>query len=203
MKIILFGGTFDPPHIGHVNILANFVFTINPDLVVIMPTGTPPHKQASTTPTNLRVEMCQCFLPLFENTQISNYEIAREGKSFTYDSVMHVKSQYPGAEVYLIIGSDMFLSLGTWHRVEDLIQEVVLMVQPRREDDELPVRWAIKDWEQKGARIMFSGIKEPISSGLIRAGIAAGQDLYAMIPPPADEIVRWNRLYQNAARHQT
>ena len=82
MKLLLFGGTFDPPHNGHVHLLQNAIAAVRPDRVVVMPAGTPPHKAASATPARWRLEMCRCFLPLHENLVVSDWEIKRAGKSY-------------------------------------------------------------------------------------------------------------------------
>ena len=64
MKIMLYGGTFDPPHNGHINNLRAALALVRPDRAIVMPAGTPPHKQASTTPAALRLQMCACFTAL-------------------------------------------------------------------------------------------------------------------------------------------
>ena len=64
MKLLLFGGTFDPPHIGHMNLLRGAMQAVQPDLTIVMPAGVPPHKAASMTPGMWRYEMCACFLAL-------------------------------------------------------------------------------------------------------------------------------------------
>ena len=65
MKIMLYGGTFDPPHNGHINNLRAALALVRPDRAIVMPAGTPPHKQASTTPAALRLQMCACFYGAF------------------------------------------------------------------------------------------------------------------------------------------
>lgn len=197
MKLLLFGGAFDPPHIGHMSLLDNAIFVVKPDKVVVMPSGTPPHRGASPTPPQLRLEMCECFRPLFPNLVVSGMEMSRAGKSYTYDTVMELKKQNPGAGITVAIGSDMLLSFTTWHRYEELLKEAALLVQIRSDADLEPSRHAAEKIEKLGAVINISNVPEPISSTLIRAGIRAGQDVYDMIPPPADRIVRQNRLYRD------
>ena len=86
-KIILFGGTFDPPHNGHMTLLAGAIEAVRPDLVLVEPAGTPPHKRAGGTSAAHRLAMCECFRPLFPELVLDTTEIARGGKSYTIDTV--------------------------------------------------------------------------------------------------------------------
>ena len=72
MKLLLFGGTFDPPHKGHIRLLQSAIDAVQPDKVVVMPAGIPPHKAASATPASLRLTMCQCFVPLHPDLTVSD-----------------------------------------------------------------------------------------------------------------------------------
>ena len=103
MKLLLFGGTFDPPHIGHMNLLRGAMQAVQPDLTIVMPAGVPPHKAASMTPGMWRYEMCACFLALEKECggriEISDWEIHRQGRNYTIDTVTMLEQKYPGAEL--------------------------------------------------------------------------------------------------------
>ena len=77
MKALLFGGTFDPPHAGHMNNLRAAMQAVQPDVVLVMPAGIPPHKHASATPGELRLAMCECFKALGPQVQVSQWEVDR------------------------------------------------------------------------------------------------------------------------------
>lgn len=94
-KIILFGGTFDPPHNGHMTLLAGAIEAVRPDLVLVEPAGTPPHKRAGGTSAAHRLAMCECFRPLFPELMLDTTEIARGGKSYTIDTVRQMNARYP------------------------------------------------------------------------------------------------------------
>ena len=83
MKTLLYGGTFDPPHNGHMNNLRAALALVQPDCALVMPAGTPPHKHASATPAELRLQMCACFAALSPAVQVSDWEIRRGGRSYT------------------------------------------------------------------------------------------------------------------------
>ena len=76
-KVLLYGGTFDPPHNGHMNNLRAALELVRPDKAIVMPAGIPPHKKASTTPGKVRLAMCQCFTALSPAVEVSDWEIAR------------------------------------------------------------------------------------------------------------------------------
>lgn len=197
MRLLLFGGTFDPPHIGHMALLAGAIATVSPDLVVVMPAGLPPHKQASATPPVLRLAMCACFKTLFANLEVSELEIRAGGKSYTYDTVLQLEESHPGAEIYLSVGGDMLLSFEKWHRYEELLARVTLVVQDRGEA-RTGLEAAAGALRAKGGRVIFATGETPlVSSTEIRQGIAAGRDVWALMPPEAREVVRSNRLYLN------
>lgn len=197
MKLLVFGGTFDPPHMGHVSILQNAIKASNPDKVIVVPAGVPPHKKASATPAKIRLAMCECFRPLFANIEISEMEIHRDGKSYTWDTVQLLQKQYPEAKIYLCIGSDMLLSFTEWHCWRELLQAVVLVVQNRRRQDAKAALLAAKILGEQGGRILFADWQvEEVSSTQVRCAIAAGQPVKGLIPPPADAIVEKYGLYR-------
>lgn len=198
MKLLMFGGTFDPPHIGHISILQNAIQVVKPDEVWVMPAGIPPHKQASTTPALLRLEMCECFRPLFATMQISDWEIQNAGKSYTLKTLQWLKAQQPNAELYLCIGSDMLLSFTTWHLWQDVLQMAALVVQSRAEDDTAKLKEAKTFLEEKGGQIILvdAPIKE-ISSSELRATIKQGKAVFDYIPPMVMQIIEDNGLYSS------
>ena len=99
-KLLIYGGTFDPPHIGHLNNLRAAMQAVRPDRVLVMPAGTPPHKLASETPAEWRYEMCGCFRQLGPQVAISRWEIDHEGPSYTVNTLEALHEEYPAAALY-------------------------------------------------------------------------------------------------------
>ena len=95
MRVGIFGGTFNPPHMGHVNMCRLFLKEIMLDRIFVIPTNVPPHKQIETkTTTNQRIEMAKlAFLSISDNIIVSDIEVKREGKSYTADTIKELKSQ--------------------------------------------------------------------------------------------------------------
>ncbi len=196
MKLLLFGGTFDPPHIGHMNLLRGAMQAVQPDLTIVMPAGVPPHKAASMTPGMWRYEMCACFLALEKECggriEISDWEIHRQGRNYTIDTVTMLEQKYPGAELYLSVGSDMLLTFTEWRRWPELLQKATLVVESRCEGDMGALHRAARALSAEGGRIVFSQAKAlPMASSDIRAGKAPA----GALPPETERIAGKYHLY--------
>lgn len=196
MKLLLFGGTFDPPHLGHMNLLRGAMQAVQPDLTIVMPAGVPPHKAASMTPGMWRYEMCACFLALEKECggriEISDWEIHRQGRNYTIDTVTMLEQKYPGAELYLSVGSDMLLTFTEWRRWPELLQKATLVVESRCEGDMGALHRAARALSVEGGRIVFSQAKAlPMASSDIRAGKAPA----GALPPETERIAGKYHLY--------
>lgn len=205
-KLLLLGGTFDPPHNGHMSLLQAAVQAVRPDSVVVMPTGIPPHKEAGHTAAALRLQMCECFRPLFPALTVSDLEIKRAGKSFTVDTVRALYAQKRGADlrIYLPMGSDMLLYFSHWRDYETLLQSVTLVAHCRDKDDITPVEECAAALRARGGEVLLvRGQIVEVSSTEIRARAAAGQDISQLVPPPVAQLVHTHHLYENEASEAT
>ena len=193
MKILLYGGTFDPPHWGHINNLRAAMQAVQPDKVIVMPAGIPPHKAASATPGSLRLQMCRCFLQLGEQVEISDWEILHEGKSYTVNTLRMLHSTYPDAQLYLTVGSDMLTSFRTWREWQSILQLATLVVESREADDAAMLAEFADSLCGDGAQILFARAKPvPMSSSEIRQGSAGAE----AVPPEVWQIISSRGLYQ-------
>lgn len=121
MKVGLLGGTFDPPHLGHLALAQGVLETCELDEVWFMPSHRPPHKNGSDiTENHHRVEMVQRAIEGNPNFKISLIEFERNGRSFTIDTIEILKANYPNIDFYFIIGGDMIEDLPNWHRIDEL-----------------------------------------------------------------------------------
>ena len=126
-RVAVFGGTFDPIHEGHVQLALQFARRLKLDEVLLVPTFVPPHKlKADMAAAEDRLAMCRLVAAAHPKLKVSDMEITRGGASFTVDTLETLEGQYPGTEWYLITGADMFLTLGTWWRFEDIAELAVL-----------------------------------------------------------------------------
>lgn len=196
MKILLFGGTFDPPHNGHMNNLRAALELVQPDKAIVMPAGIPPHKHASATPAELRLQMCACFTELSPVVEVSRWEIDRQGSSYTIHTLEMLHEAFPDAELYLSIGSDMLCSFTKWYRWQDILALAVLVVQSRQKDDEAVLHKCAAALEYCHGRVLFAHAEAlPIASSEIRAGRVPRSRLADAVPPAVLEVIRAHGLY--------
>ncbi len=135
-KILIFGGTFDPPHRGHRHLLEEAMKQEQFDRVLLIPAFVPPHKDHRPTLSfEKRAGVLMDWFGDLPGLEILDIEQKRGGKSFTVDTVAEIGRSYPEDTIYLLIGTDMFLSFETWCRFEELLQTVVLMVGSREMGD--------------------------------------------------------------------
>lgn len=196
MKILLYGGTFDPPHIGHLNNLRASLAAVRPDRAIVMPAGTPPHKAASATPAALRLAMCRCFAAVDPRVEISDWEIRAGGRSYTVNTLEMLREQNPGAALYLCVGSDMLNTFTEWNRWQDILRLAALVVQSRAPGDGSALQAAAQALRAQGGAILFAAAPAvPCASSAIRAGQYTPAQLGALLPECVRAIIRQNNLY--------
>ena len=135
MKIGIYGGTFNPVHTGHIHAAKQAVEILGLTKLLMIPDRIAPHKEipaGSPTPEQ-RLEMLELAVAGEEKIRVSDIELKREGKSFTYLTVEALAELYPGAELYLLMGTDMFLSFHTWRNPERITAKAALAVMYRGE----------------------------------------------------------------------
>ena len=205
MKILLYGGTFDPPHNGHLNNLRAAAARVRPDRVVVMPAGLSPFKQRTSAPGALRLEMCGCFRALADSPdipqlEVSGWEIAQAeaGKrNYTVLTVEKLAQENPGAQLYLAVGSDMLLSFDGWFRWQDILRLVHLVVTSRNVGDDPELHAMARQLDPTGARILFAPVQAlPMASSALRARLADGEACEAELPETVRMVIRREKLYQ-------
>ncbi|WP_377888409.1 nicotinate-nucleotide adenylyltransferase [Alkalihalobacillus sp. R86527] len=120
MRVGLLGGTFDPPHIGHLTLAQGVLEECQLDEVWFMPTHLPPHKNGKVSDNHHRAEMVQRAIEGNPSFKISLVEFERSGRSYTVDTIEILKKSYPDIDFHFIVGGDMIEDLPNWHRIEDL-----------------------------------------------------------------------------------
>ena len=140
MKIGVYGGTFNPPHLGHLTAARAVFELLGLDLLLLIPAGLPPHKElpaGSPTPEQ-RLEMTRLAgeqLGLGDKVRTLDIELERGGRSFTSDTLAQLKAQYPDSELWLLMGTDMFLTLQAWHEPEKILSLAGIAAFGRTEED--------------------------------------------------------------------
>lgn len=183
MKIALFGGSFNPPHLGHVEVARSVAEAIKPDCLLIMPTCVSPHKaMAEDTPLpEQRLDLCRLAFADVPNVEVSDLEIRRQGKSYTIDTLNALHEQHPNDELVLIMGTDMILTLEEWKLPQEVMRLAEIVVLQRGVDEDEQVRSHIAYLQKTyGARVtLLETSVYPATSTEIRQKLkeADGRDL--------------------------
>ncbi len=197
-KIALYGGTFSPPHIGHVEAARAFYETVKPDELLIIPTATPPHKsyQAEAS-TDDRMEMCRLAFSSVDGARVSDMEIKRGGKSYTYLTLEELSS--PDTELYFLCGTDMLLTLDGWRCFEKIFALATIVFVRRESDEDITASLAEKVNEYRalyGAKIIeIKNEVFEISSSDLRLAIKEGRAV-TMLPESVLEYIETRGLYR-------
>ena len=136
-RIGIYGGTYSPPHIGHLRAAEYAIDALGLDRLLLIPTGVSPHKAMSSGATSAdRLEMLRLSALGIEKAEVCDMELRREGASYTVDTLRTLKGENPGAELVLLMGTDMFLSFMTWREPESIMKLATLAVFFRGEKGE-------------------------------------------------------------------
>ena len=202
-KIGIYGGTFNPPHTGHLQAAKQAVEVLDLDMLLMIPDRIAPHKDipAGSPAPEQRLEMLRIALAGEEKIQPSDIELRREGVSYTYLTLEALKEQYPEEELILLMGTDMFLSFESWKEPERICAMASLGVFYRGEKGEKEKILAQKAaLEAKGARVeLVENDIINISSTQLRR-LLAFHAADEFLPAGVGEYIRANGLYDTAAQ---
>ena len=203
MKIGIYGGTFNPPHLGHLEAARTAVKVLELDKLILIPAAVPPHKALPEgTPEGAhRLAMTERMadaLSMPKVAEVSRMELDREGKSYTADTLRAIRAQYPDAQLWLLMGTDMFLTLHLWHDPEVITQLAGICAFGRTEQDgeELfaPQReFLSQKYQAQIVTITLPGLVD-VSSTRLRELLARGEGQEYLLPQVYGYILM-NRLY--------
>ncbi len=179
MKIAVFGGSFDPIHKEHIQLAKEAIKSLRLDKLFVMPANMPPHKPGKILSANEdRLEMCRLAFENVEKVEVSDYEIAKGGTSYTYLTCKHFRNEYKDAEIYWLVGTDMLRDFPTWKEPNSILQDVTLAVCARAETDgwlENEQQAFFEKFKKKFAVISYNATD--VSSTKIRVLAGAGMPL--------------------------
>ena len=197
-RIGIYGGTFNPPHLGHVQAARQAVEALRLDRLLVIPDRIAPHKQlpeGSASPEQ-RLEMLQLAVAGCEKISVSDLELKREGPSYTYETVKLLREQYPHSELILIMGTDMFLSFQNWRNPDQILARTSLGVLYRGEKGEKRAIEEHKSFmEARGAKVeLVSNSITAVSSTDLRRMLVFGCAA-PLLPQGVADYIRRNGLY--------
>ncbi len=198
MRIGIYGGTFAPPHNGHLVAAREFFKQMELDILYIIPTALPPHKQidAADDPRH-RLAMCELAFGDMERVIVSDLEISRGGKSYTVDTLRALSGE--DRRLLLLMGTDMMLTLDRWREPEEIFK-LCYPVYMRRESDPVIEGQIIAKNKEYLARFGKVVRRVPcdfvdISSTEIRRMVKAGEDIGGVVPEAVAAYIKENGLY--------
>ena len=188
-RIGILGGTFNPPHHGHVAIAKEALKQLHLDFIVILPAFIPPHKtKQKITSVRHRITMLQLAFKNEQRMCISLMELQRKGISYTKDSIGMLRNKYPDATLFLIIGSDNLQSFHTWKSYRTILKHTTLAVYKRK-------GFALSSQKISLPFIRIVGKEIRVSSSDIRDRIADGLTVSRLVPRSIDTYIKAHNLY--------
>ena len=185
-KVGILGGTYNPPHIGHLIIANEVKHALQLDEVRLMPTALPPHKNADNEVTiEQRLEMVKLAVEDTPGLTVSSFEVDRGGVSYTFDTMMRLTEEEPNTAFYFIIGGDMIDQLDTWHRIDELVELITFIGVNRpgwKSETDYPVK--------------LVDIPEiDLSSTVLRDRFKTGGPVTFLMPKSVEAFIRREGLY--------
>ena len=200
LRVGLFGGAFDPPHRAHRALAEAALAQLGLDLLLILPTGQAWHKSRVLTAAVHRVAMCELAFAGLPRRRVDQREIRRQGPTYTADTLAELAAEYPGAQLYLLMGADQLLAFRTWSRWQEVLQCATLAVASR----------AVESACQQGELLELRGIDiphisldlppRPLSATSVRARAEGSPhaDLEPLVPEGVARYISEHHLYRNA-----
>jgi nicotinate-nucleotide adenylyltransferase len=187
----VFGGTFDPPHIGHVSVARDLQESGALDEILWIPARLPPHKPGNPLASpEIRMEMVRAAIDGCVQQNVSDMELLREGPSYTVDTLRALRAEHPEVTPVLIMGADQFAELADWHEAEEVVRLADVCVLPRGDVEPTSVLPALD--------VVWSAADVPpvdVSSSEVRKRVREGRPYRHLVPAGVAEIIERDSLY--------
>ena len=187
-KIALFGGTFDPPHIGHIEVVLSLLEQNHVDEVWVVPVRQNPLKKEKASEPLIRKAMVEAAFSQIPKVRILYDELEMPSPSYTIDTIRHLKKKYPllsTNELFFVVGSDAFKEKNQWKEIDELEKELIFLVVQRDGFEYVPTP----------SSLCISGLRLDISSTLLRQRVREGRSIFHLVPPAVLRSIIKHRLY--------
>ena len=198
MRIGIFGGTFNPPHLGHLICAQEAHLQLELDQVIFIPAAEPPHKPVPDDPgPEHRLELCRLAVAGDEERfDVSDLEVVRAGTSYTVDTLEELSSSFPDSDLFLILGGDVAAGLPHWREPERIVALATPALADRAGTPDRAVAQALSSLPGGERARHFEMPTIDISSTVIRRRAAAGQSIRYLVPDPVAAYIHSHALYQ-------
>lgn len=195
-KTVIFGGTFNPIHSAHVEMIGYICSLPEVESLLLIPTAVPPHKITDLAPDEHRLAMCKRAVMGLDKVQVLDIETKAGGKSYTLNTLERLKEQYPLTEFVLLIGGDMLATFHEWKRYDEILKQTELWALVRK-------GYQLEQFEASANRLRSEGgivkilpyLPREISSTLIRKTIKEHGKIDTLVPDSVAEYIEKNNLY--------
>lgn len=187
MRIAIYGGSFNPMHIGHEKIVDYVLNNLNMDKIIIIPVGIPSHRENNLEQSNTRLKICKEIFKGNKKIEVSDIEIKSEGKSYTYDTLLKLMNLYgENNEFFEIIGEDSLKSLKTWKNYEELLKICKFIVFRRKDDKNIQID---EEFLNNKNIIILENEYYDISSTEIRNMVKNNEDISAFVNKKVKKLI--------------
>jgi nicotinate-nucleotide adenylyltransferase len=189
MKIGIYGGLFDPIHMGHVSVVKFVSEHFKMDKIIVIPVGIPSHRENNALDGSIRIKMCQLAFENMDKVEVLDIEVSQNRLCYTYDTLCNIIEIYgKNNEYFEIIGEDSLNYFKTWKKYEEILKVSKLIVLKREGYNEKAFHENI---------ILVDSPYFPFSSTKIRETIAKNGDIREMVPEKVREYIKQNNLYKS------
>jgi len=196
-RIGILGGTFNPPHIGHLVCAQEAHGQLELDVVVLMPVNAPPHKDAHGDPgVEHRLELCRLLVAKDERLAVSRIEADRPGPSFTVDTLEELHDESPGDDLIFIVGGDMARSLPSWREPERILELATLAIAEREGVGRTDIAETLAPLRGADRVSFFDMPRIDVSSTRIRERVATGRPIRYLVPDDVARYIATQGLYR-------
>lgn len=202
MRLGVFGGAFDPPHLAHVALVQSAIAQLQLDQVRVLPTGQAWHKARSLSPAQDRLAMTRLAFEPVDRVVVDEREMGRQGPSYTVETLRELKAEFPQAQLYLLLGDDQRRSLPAWHQIGEIGRLAIICAAGRDA--------AVRAWNDSSPATPPAALDpsleaciQPLTMPLmphsatdIRALVATDQNITGLVPPAVERYIHEHHLYR-------
>ena len=195
-RVGILGGTFNPPHIGHLICAQEAQLCLGLDTVVWIPAGVPPHREVEGDPgAEARFEMCELAVSADERFALSRVELEREGPSYTVDTLRSLREASPEDELFLILGGDQAASLRSWHEPEEVLSLATIAVVERTGYARPAIGVQLSGLRGAEKLVFFDMPRVDVSSSMVRRRAREGKPIRYLVPDKVANYIGAQSLY--------
>jgi nicotinate-nucleotide adenylyltransferase len=201
VRVGILGGTFNPPHIGHLVCAQEAYREFELDRVLLIPARIPPHKPVEHEPgPHHRLELCRVAVADDERFEVSDLELRRDGPSFTVDTLKELNTEAPNNELFLIVGGDIAAGLPRWREPERVLELATLSIAKRRGTARSSIDTALGGLRGGDRARFFDMPRIGVSSTMIRRRVRSRQPIRYLVPDAVRAYIERHGLYLNEGR---